>query len=342
MINFVKRDVIVDLTGKVAIVTGGRIKIGFYVARQLLKCGAKVIVTTRFAYDALSRYKKEPDYDKWKDSLEIYQINFLQLNEVYKFVRDIKCKYSKINYLINNAAQTIRRPKEFYNNIRNIVETDSNNNIKKIYCDFFKHYGSIQKYLDGKCASKIKLIENENNDEDDMDLTKYEEHKYFPTDKVDEHDQQIDLRPINSWIKTISDIDPFECFEVYFVNAIVPFYMIGELKQHMTTDDYSWIINVSSMEGSFSRRFKTHTHPHTNMAKAALNMITRTCAKEFIENKIVMVSVDTGWNTVEEPNSYHLKSPIDCIDGAARILDPIFKKLTNSGVFYKNYKEVNW
>ena len=96
------------------------------------------------------------------------------------------------------------------------------------------------------------------------------------------------------------------------------------------------------MEGCFSRKTKSTSHPHTNMAKASLNMMSRTCGRDYIQDNIVMVSVDIGWNTIEQPKSYDLKSPIDCVDGAARILDPIFRGLVIPGVFYKDFRQTNW
>lgn len=46
-----------DLTGKIAIVTGGRIKIGYLTTLLLLRSGCEVHVTSRFPKDALQRYK---------------------------------------------------------------------------------------------------------------------------------------------------------------------------------------------------------------------------------------------------------------------------------------------
>lgn len=128
------------------------------------------------------------------------------------------------------------------------------------------------------------------------------------------------------------------------INTIVPFHLNKELKQMLTKNngEYSWIINVSSMEGSFSRKGKTHFHPHTNMAKAALNMMTRTCGSDYIKSNIVMVSVDTGWNNIEQPLSYQYESPLDCEDGAARVLDPIYRELKKHSIFYKNFEITNW
>ena len=98
------------------------------------------------------------------------------------------------------------------------------------------------------------------------------------------------------------------------------------------------VIHVSAMEASFSRKKKTDKHPHTNMAKAALNMMTRTSAAEYAADGIFMNSVDTGWVTDEDPlhhaarkqRTHDFHAPLDSIDGAARVLDPLFAGLTNT------------
>jgi NAD(P)-dependent dehydrogenase (short-subunit alcohol dehydrogenase family) len=90
------------------------------------------------------------------------------------------------------------------------------------------------------------------------------------------------------------------------------------------------IVNVSAVEGQFYRKFKTTRHPHTNMAKAALNMMTRTAAADYWNDGIHMNSVDTGWVTDEDPAEiaertvleHRFHPPLDIVDGAARIVDP--------------------
>jgi NAD(P)-dependent dehydrogenase (short-subunit alcohol dehydrogenase family) len=108
------------------------------------------------------------------------------------------------------------------------------------------------------------------------------------------------------------------------------------------TSETSWIINVTSMEGVFNWKYKSSRHPHTNMAKAALNMFTRTCGQYFITSGIVMVCVDTGWNNSQTPLSYDIRTPVDCVDGAARILDPIYRDLKQFGILYKDFEQHAW
>ncbi len=108
------------------------------------------------------------------------------------------------------------------------------------------------------------------------------------------------------------------------------------------------------MEGKFSKCWKTGTHPHTNAAKAALNMLVRSSAPHYKKMGILMNAVDTGWVTDEHPVGYKrklidgLKPPLDVIDGAARVLDPIFQTVNNPretplyGKFLKDYQVVGW
>jgi NAD(P)-dependent dehydrogenase (short-subunit alcohol dehydrogenase family) len=287
-----------DLSHKIAIVTGGRIKIGFYTALKLLRSNVYVIVTTRFTEDALIRYKQEQDYELWKDNLYIFECDFLYMTHINNFIAWVKTNFNHIDYLINNAAQTIARPKEFYQSI-------------------------------GYKTSSDLITVN----------------KYFPVGQYDEHGQQLDLRPANSWVETIETVNISELAEVMLINSIAPFYLIQHLiplLSQSNSQESSYVINASSMEGKFNRS-KSEFHPHTNMAKASLNMMTKTSGHELKKKYgIIMVCVDTGWNTIEEPLSYDIKSPLDCIDGAARLLDPIYNKLLKSGIFYKDFVETEW
>src|SRR6185436_15507244 len=125
----------------------------------------------------------------------------------------------------------------------------------------------------------------------------------FPVGLLDRDLQQLDLRGRNSWRLLLDEISTVELLEVQLVNAIAPFILNARLKPLMTRtpERDKHIVNVSAMEGQFYRRFKTTRHPHTNMAKAALNMMTRTSAADYHADGIHMNSVDTGWITDEDP-----------------------------------------
>ncbi len=334
--NNMKRYSSRDLTDKVAIVTGGRIKIGYYTALRLLRSNATVIITTRFKYDALCRYSKEEDFAMWRERLYIIPCNFLYKTHIDALVSYIDTHFPCVHYLINNAAQTIYRPEKFYTSlIDNEVKYESIFGAK--YCVMVKDITVKDITVKDICIpnevyhTPLKRTKELLNDE-----------KYFPINEVDEHGQQLDIRHTNSWVETIETVDITEVMEVMLINSITPFYLIQKLLPYMKSDGDMYIINVSSMEGKFNRK-KQPIHPHTNMAKASLNMITKTNAK-YIEKKygIIMVSVDTGWNTIEEPLSYDIVSPLDCVDGSSRILDPIYCQLAESGVFYKDFKPTEW
>jgi NAD(P)-dependent dehydrogenase (short-subunit alcohol dehydrogenase family) len=181
-------------------------------------------------------------------------------------------------------------------------------------------------------------------------------HQLVPAGKLDQNLQQIDLRERNSWRLLMDEVPSVELLEVQLVNAIAPFVLNARLKPLMmrvTTRD-KHIVNVSAMEGQFYRSFKTDKHPHTNMAKAALNMMTRTSAKDYLRDGIHMNSVDTGWVSDEDPAhiaerklaEHHFHPPLDIVDGAARIVDPIISGVLTGehvwGQFLKDYRPTAW
>lgn len=333
--NLIKRDVKKDMTDKIAIVTGGRVKIGFETAIRLLRNGCKVLVTSRFVDDCLERYQADPDFDKFKDNLYIYQLNMLDGQNIEKFIIFVHQTFPRIDILINNAAQTIKRPVEFFNHlIEKYNDTEHITNI--VHRDhkelrLLNQFGQSQQLLEYHC----------------LDLIDSNDSKFFPKGELDVFGQQIDLRNINSWVLEAEDVSLQELAEVYIINSIGPYILSTKLKPLLTKSDnseskYSWIINVTSMEGVFDWNFKPSRHPHTNMAKSALNMFTRTCGQHFIKSNIVMCCVDTGWNNPQYPNSYEVKTPVDCVDGASRILDIVYREITSHSVLFKDFEIHPW
>jgi NAD(P)-dependent dehydrogenase (short-subunit alcohol dehydrogenase family) len=344
-INMFKRDVKSDQSDKVAIVTGGRVKIGYETALMLLKNGATVIVTSRFVDDCFERFAQEKDFDFFEDRLHIYQLNMLVESNIDKFVRYVKKNFERVDYLINNAAQTIRRPKEFYQHViekYNTIESPRivNRNPEEIQLLLKADEGIDLHFMNENIP---RIADSETSIIDEVE-------KYFPRDKFDEFGQQLDLRKINSWMLELENISRKEFIEVLVVNVVGPFILCQEFKELMgfsdpvrrNDDDYSWIINVTSMEGIFNWKYKPTRHPQTNIAKAALNMMTRTCGSHYIESGIVVVGVETGWNNSQHPDSYERITPLDCKDGAARILDPIYRRLKQHSVIYKDYKVIDY
>ncbi|VBB18502.1 SDR family NAD(P)-dependent oxidoreductase [Yasminevirus sp. GU-2018] len=325
-LNMSKRDFKKNLFGCVAVVTGGRVKIGYETAIRLLRNGCTVIVTSRFVDDCLERYQTDSNYSQFKDRLFIYQLNMLSGENINKFIKYVMTNFKKVDFLINNAAQTIKRPKEFFNHL--LVKYSEGRDDEKLIV----HRDQTELLL--LDASNKLLIGY-----DDAEVA-----KLFPAGELDMFGQQIDLRTNNSWMLEAEEVDIQELAEVYIINSIGPYMLSTKLRPMMSREgkEFSWIVNVTSMEGVFAWDAKPSRHPHTNMAKASLNMFTRTCGQQFIKSNIVMICVDTGWNNPQQPNSYDFKTPVDCADGAARILDPIYRELKQHSVMYKDYKVHPW
>ena len=315
--NFAARTLTADLSGRRAIVTGGRIKIGYEIAVSLLRAGARVTVTTRFPRDAEQRYADLPA--ELRERLTIEGLDFLDLRGVSAWIDREVARGEPLDILISNAAQTVRRPPAYYARLA-AGET-------------------APPPLEGRLTDLSEATEA-------LALL-------FP-DRVDAEGKPVDLRHRNSWVMNAAEIEPAEVAEVHVVNAIVPFLIASRLRGLMTRSAFAdrYIVNVSAMEGVFAHRNKQTRHPHTNMAKAALNMFTRTSAPEFLTDGIYMNSVDTGWITQENPHPLEerLKSsgfcpPLDIVDGAARVLAPVYRGVHGdriAGAFFKDYEPAPW
>ena len=332
------------MQNRIALITGGRIKIGYQTALRFLRDGARVIITTRFAQDALKQYKKEPDFDSWQDRLKIYSLDLRNLGALHHFVEFLLQNETHLDILINNAAQTITRPLVFYQHLLD-AETDL----------------TAPQLLNPKEAVNERLLEANTQEltqqtSNELNQTMIMLSNYFPTGMLDEDGQQLDLREHNSWLLHLEQVSSRELLEVQLVNSISPFILCSKLKPLMIASPHTrrFIVNVSAMEGQFNREHKTVCHPHTNMAKASLNMLTRTSASDYAESNIYMNSVDTGWITNENPHpksqrmqSRGFEPPLDIIDGMARIYDPICQGLNQSetplfGLFLKDYAPCDW
>ncbi len=324
-----------DLSGRTAIITGGRVKIGFYTVLKLLRDGASVVVTTRFPADAVERYKQEQDYEDWQDRLYFYGLDLRYLADVEDFCLWLNQQFSAVDIVINNAAQTIWRPPDFY---AHLVAAEKKTLLENTKVDNHITQPAPLKKWQGDQALALK-------------------EEWFPVGQLDRDKQQLDLRPENSWSAKLGDIDTGEMAQAQLVNAMAPFILCSKLKPLLQASDFEqrFIINVSSMEGQFNRRSKTDSHPHTNMSKAALNMLTRTSGADYAKDQIYMTAVDTGWITNENPypktaamREKHFVPPLDLIDGAARILHPVYQGIEEEGetpyfgVFLKDYAPFAW
>jgi NAD(P)-dependent dehydrogenase (short-subunit alcohol dehydrogenase family) len=326
-INAAKRVQRCDLQGRVALITGGRIKIGFELALKLLRDGARVIITTRFPQDAAERFAAQPDFADWSHRLELHGLDLRHLASVQAFITDFLRREAHLDILINNAAQTISRPLEFH---AHLLEREDSAQPSALV------------------RSPMQLLS--------VPLELSTTTQYFPANVFDADGQAVDARPANSWIQKLHEVPTRDLLEVQVVNFIAPFMFCAGLKPALERSPFAqrFIVNVSAMEGQFSRASKSVHHPHTNAAKAALNMLTRTSGADYASKEIFMTAVDTGWITDENPFPKAVRMrdngfvpPLDAVDGAARIYDPIVSGINQPdtpfyGVFLKNYQPYPW
>lgn len=336
--NWGKRNQTADLRGRTALITGARVKIGFQAAVMLLRSGCRVLATTRFPHDAARRYSELPDFPEWSDRLEVIGIDLRQIPAVEGLARDLLGRLDRLDYIVNNACQTVRRPPGFYDHLMAGERASLPGPAESVLAPVGQGLTSAE-------LTQVRLLPEDTTAGD-----------LFPAGRLDADAQQIDLREVNSWRLEMADVPTIELLEVHLVNAVAPFVLNARLKPLLarTPGRDAHIVNVSAMEGQFYRIFKSSRHPHTNMAKAALNMMTRTASLDYIEHGIHMNAVDTGWVTDEDPIHHAERKraeqgfhpPLDIVDGAARIIDPILHGVNTGehvwGQFLKDYEPTDW
>ena len=352
--NFKKRQQRTDLCGRSALLTGGRIKIGYQLGLRLLRDGARVILTTRFPADCAARYGAESDFLQWCDRLEIHALDLRSIPAVEAFAHQLLQAESSLDIVINNAAQTIKRPLAFYQHVLDLEEQTFNQlslQARQLISNDPRAPANAQ-------LARTELMEARFRS-GAFDANQLPEviNAFFPPRHLDADGQQVDLRPTNSWLQKLGAVSTIEMLEVQLVNTIAPFIFNSKLKPLLMNSAFArrFIVNVSAMEGQFSRETKTSNHPHTNMAQAALNMMTRTAAADYAKDGIYMNSVDTGWITNENPVPVKAKieetqdtyTPLDTIDGMARVYDPIARGVNEAqaplfGCFLKDYAPYPW
>ncbi len=364
-----KRDQRTDLSGRRALLTGGRAKIGMYIALRLLRDGADLIITTRFPRDAVRRFTALSDSPEWLSRLTIVGIDLRDPTQVISLADEIAAG-GKLDILINNAAQTVRRSPGSY---RELVAGESaplpEGSAPRLLT-FDRISQAHPAALTGALAQQSSQLRRASTVATDApsaaDLTSLaltagqaSVAAHLHGTAIDAGGLLPDVQTENSWTQRIEDVDPLELLEVQLCNSTAPFILISRLRSCLSAaarkspTGRSYVVNVSAMEGQFSRRYKGPGHPHTNMAKAALNMLTRTSAQEmFEEDQILMTAVDTGWITDERPHYDKLRiaaegwhAPLDLVDGAARVYDPIVRGEAGEnlyGCFVKDYQPSPW
>jgi len=371
--NYAKRFQTADMSGQVALVTGSRLKIGYHITLMMLRAGATVIATTRFPVDSALRYSKESDFETWGHRLKIHGLDLRHIPSVEIFCNYIAQQYDRLDVLINNAAQTVRRPAGFYKHLMANEERPIEE-LPPLARDVLADHEA--------CLQELRTLSpiDENQDKNlpvtwhgkqvgigltasaklsqspySMDNSLMSE-EVFPDGKLDADLQQVDLRKTNSWRLKLGEINTAEMVEVQLVNSVAPFVLCNRLVNLMKKDNTGMkhIINVTAMEGKFHRFHKEARHPHTNMAKAALNMMTLTSSSDFAKYGIYTNAVDTGWVTDEDPielarkkeEIHDFQPPLDIVDGAARVMDPLFDGINTGkhwcGKFLKDYRPITW
>ena len=440
--NFAKRDEIADLRGKVCLVTGARAKIGFRCALKLLRCGAMVIVTTRFPIAATDSFLAEPDSCDWWNRLHVYGLDFRNISVLEKFCHFVNYTYARLDAIVNNACQTVRRPPAYYTHMME-SERKPWQELSQKASTMLTPYRSFLGHLTHNENAEVRPQESsgasgaefhQDNDPQSSPLRKSDptsslvtsagmnvltnkhgvtlpsqlsiasgqffssaeesqlallssdtdhskDSQNFPKGFKDVNGSQVDLRRENSWTLRLHQVSTPELAEVMAINAMAPAVINARLKSLMERTgrvegrgangtaingsskpeeaEWKFIVNVSAMEGKFYR-YKTKNHPHTNMAKASLNMMTRTSAPDYVTSHIYMTAVDTGWINDEKPlelavkheAKHNFQTPIDEIDAAARVLDPIIGPLNSRargeqvlppyGIFLKDFQKCEW
>ncbi|MER6360383.1 SDR family NAD(P)-dependent oxidoreductase [Kitasatospora sp. NPDC001527] len=354
--NRARRDARADLTGKRALLTGGRAKIGMYIALMLLRDGAHTTITTRFPNDAIRRFTAMPDSADWLHRLKIVGIDLRDPAQVMALADEVAAD-GPLDILINNAAQTVRRPPESY---RELVAAESaplpagalpqsttigRFNSGSVDLPALPHQASGDgERISAEDVTSLALVTGSATPERIQAGTAIDAGGLVP-----------DLADTNSWVQTVSEVGPVELLEVQLCNSTAPFILISRLRPAMaaSASRRKYVVNVSAMEGVFQRGYKGAGHPHTNMAKAALNMLTRTSAQEMFQTDgILMTAVDTGWITDERPHPDKMRladegfhAPLDLVDGAARVYDPIVRGEQGEdlyGCFLKDFERAAW
>lgn len=324
-----------------ALVTGARINLGYHTTLRLLRCGARVLATTRYPRHAVARYAQESDFSEWKDRLKVLGADFRRAADVFALVKETRrCLRDwggaeTLHLLVNNAAQTltdsVRKEERAIEREGQLLEVTSESGI---YLE--NNYkarvrgGGLLMALDGVEHERGLLRDSSSRPPETATANKVH---------TDDHAHEIELYSKSSWVQTLFEIPYEDVISAHSVNTFVPLILCRELLPHMgtprdpttsTTKPAAYIINVSSREGIFEDRTrascKAGKHVHTNMSKAALNMITETeAAAAWHSRRVAMNTVDPGYMSAapEFEAAHGGLRPIGWEDGAGRVLWPV-------------------
>ncbi|HEV2639581.1 MAG TPA: SDR family oxidoreductase [Actinocrinis sp.] len=369
--NFARRAAGTDLSGRRVLLTGGRVKIGFQLALMMLRDGADLIVTSRFPQDTIQRFTAAPGSAHWLDRLTVVGIDLRDPRQVIGFCDDLLASGRGLDIVVNNAAQTVRRPADAYallaaGELRALAAagngsgpgtaTSPTGPVPVLLAPGYQPM-AVPAALPSALRAPAELTGV--NELVGLPSAPYPLSAAPPSPAIalretDEAGLLPDLAPENSWSARLGELDPAELLETHLVNALAPALLCDRLLPLLDASAFPrrYIVNVTAVEGRFTVRNKTSGHPHTNMAKAALNMLTRTSAADLAERGIYLCAVDTGWITDENPAPKRermaeagFRTPLDIVDGAARVYDPILRGEAGDpvfGVFLKDYKEAAW
>lgn len=305
-----------DLSGRTALVTGGRIKIGYAVCMRLLRQGASVIAVTRYPRSAMEAYMREPDYDEFRDRLSVIGFDLMRVDRIPELIETVKSLCGgRLDILVNNAAQTVKKSNDYY-------------------AALTAHEAALQ--IESTAMYPIAMPDSARSIMPSIQAVDYGE-----------------TASNNSWVRKCEDISPQELLEVQLINVTAPFMLTSSLRQCLAYNQTvnTFVINVSSVEGRFNTKQKLARHVHTNMAKASLNMMTHSIASDFARDRIFVYSCDPGWVSNQFPPEYEISQGFEPYlsyeDGAARVLYPITlhlhdDKIKDSGVFYKDYRIIEY
>ncbi|WP_354644876.1 SDR family oxidoreductase [Kitasatospora camelliae] len=343
--NAARRSLTCDLRGRRVLLTGGRVKIGFQLALMMLRDGADLTVTSRFPHDTVRRFRAAEGSAEWFDRLTVVGIDLRDPRQVLGLCERLRADGRPLDILVNNAAQTLRRPPESYALLAAGEHGGLPAGARVLHAPGFRPMPALTGAWPAAELSPADMSQH--------DLAPAGPGGRVPA-VADEAGLLPDAAPENSWSATLGALEPAEVLETQLVNALAPALLCDRLLPLLLASPHRnrYIVNVSAVEGRFAVRNKTPRHPHTNMAKAALNMLTRTSAARLAEQGVHMCAVDTGWITDENPAprksriaAHGFRTPLDIVDGAARIYDPIVRGEAGdplSGVFLKDYQVADW